>query len=300
MNKNLLWALSAKCPFDCSYCYLKFNEKYNPMPLDLPDLDLKGKLNAIDRFKNLYVKNAFLAGGEILCNNDLEQIVNYIAKMEINNIVCTNGIYLTNAIFVKLLKENKIKAISISLDSSFPQYTNHYKNYKVNGWNIIVDNISKIRSIVYNNNLKTKLGIYMVLTSKNLNDLSNLYLMCSNMGIDYFVFQPITLPHNHYLYNELFLSKKLIKNLVMEYKKIEKRKAETLFPSSMYFRLLCDCIEEKKIEEICNKDALLFMDSNGQITNCPKKMFDEDCEFNLDCINMWLLSNFDKFLEGKL
>jgi len=300
LSKNALWAFSGRCPFNCSYCYLKFSEKYNPMPLDLSDLNLKGKLDAINKLKSLGVMNIFLAGGEPLCNNDLEQTADYIVKMEMKNIICTNGIYLTSEIFIKLLMENKIMAISVSLDSSFPQYTNHYKNYNIDGWDRIVGNIKKIRTIIHNNNLKTKLGIYMVLTSKNLNDLSSLYSLCGGIGIDYFVFQPITLHIEHSLHDELFLSSKTINDLITEYKKIENQKIETLFPSRKYFQLLCDCIEEKQINETCNKDKLLFMDSGGRITNCPNEKIKKKCEFNLDCINMWLLSNFDNFLENKI
>lgn len=138
------------------------------------------------------------AGAEPLLNNQIIEIIKKLKSFNKKVVLCTNDIISNDNLWDKLLVLD-IDAISFSLDSYKKEY-NDYVRVK-NSWQMVTNNILNIKSKIKQKNLKTKIGVYSVITKMNLQDLYETYKFCSNdLCVDYYIYQPITLPPQHPLH----------------------------------------------------------------------------------------------------
>lgn len=328
MKKTILWALNSKCLFKCRYCYLNFSEDNNPIKniknKESEDIIEEEAIKFISELKENGIERIFIAGAEPLSNpKKTFNIIKYIKRYNLQVILCTNG-YMLDKYYEQII-DSKIDGISISLDSHNKQYNNKYRQYPTNnGWNQVVKGITLLRKKKEIEKANIKIGVYTVVTKKNIKDLEKTYEFVVGLGLDYYIFQPIYLQKNHKLFNELALDKSNVEELNYIIEKLYSKRLKTKLPNTEYIELVLKSIQEEK-KEIMNCFAgenLFFITPDGNIHVCPssnsiiqekekitirdnlRKIFVENnykvhkCnKFSEDCVNMWQLMAFDEILE---
>lgn len=320
---TLLWALNSKCNFHCKYCYLDFDKDKNPInnrnTVGIQKISDKKIFKFIGELKRYNINRVFLAGAEPLLDIiSILSIIKAIKKEGIQVVLCTNG-YLIEKYYKEIIVSH-LDAISISLDSYNKKYNNTYRGYPTNdGFEKVINGIKIIKE-----KSKIKVGVYSVLTKKNLEDLEKTYKFVSNLYCDYFIYQPVFLNENSKLYKELVIDKKDINKFKIIIEKLYNIKSNTLLPNKEYSNKIIQSIlrKEKCIKECFAGRDLFFITPDGSIHACPsskkipyekekikidelnlekvfleKKLAVSECyDFSEDCVNMWQLMAFNEIL----
>lgn len=323
-NIQILWALKSNCNMRCRYCYFSKEESNNLSYDNKNDLDINKILQVIKNFNK--IKRVFIAGGEPLIYNDTFELIKILKEQKCQVVLCTNGLLLNSKIILQKLIDLKIDAISISLDSYDENYTNFWRQSlkKENVFGNVVTGISKLIKIKDEQRSKLKVGIYSVLTKNNISHLEKTYTFINNLGVDYYVFQPVSLEHNnkYYMYSLNVNNKSELKEAVIRLKEMN---LKCKLPNDKYLEMLIETLDENKtyLEQCICKNNLYFITPDGLIWNCPsskyintisanfdksildvfelnyfnKHISELSCNlYSKDCINVYQLINFDEFL----
>lgn len=314
-NIIILWALGSNCNLQCEYCYFGIPEN-KALRSEAPDINTQQALDFIKDVSKTNIKRICIAGAEPLFNRDIFKIFKALKEARIPSILSTNGTFITRKVAEQLI-ENNLIAVFISLDSHKAEYHNKWRgefHTTIQGIKNLVAQKQKTKS-------KIKIGIYAVMTKENIGDLIETMDFVINLGVDYFVFQPVWLPKNNPLYKQLSLTERqsvALNCLIFEAKK---RRNKITIPNDKYLALLKKNFAKQNIHYIkncfCGKD-FFFIDPKGNIYNCPstfkinttshllnikqdkfsdlvsrigtEKQKSTECKFfSLDCIPMWEL-----------
>lgn len=324
---TILWAINSKCKFKCKYCYLNFPIDENPINninnIEEKDIDEEKIIKFISRFRELDIGRVFIAGAEPLSYADKTfKIINKLKENNIQVILCTNG-YTLEKHYREIINSG-IDAVSISLDSYDKEYNNKYRQYpNSDGWEKVVNGIKLLIDEKSKKESNLKIGIYTVLTKLNINHLEKTHDFLDNLGIDYYIFQPIYLNKGENLYNELVLDKNDVLHLKKVISAIYENKKATRLPNSNYINMMIKAIEKENvtIKKCFAGENLFFITPDGGIHMCPssKCIVNEKNKFNInedlkdlfikhkyninecdkfseDCVNMWQLMAFDEII----
>lgn len=218
---------------------------------------------------------------------------------------------LTNLTFLptyteSLFSEQLISNLSFSLDS----LNKDYNLYIRGAHDTVFQNIEKILYYKKHYNSNVELGLYVVVTKKNINNLIPLIDWTIEKGIDYITLQAVYLPGTHKYYNELSLTKNNVKKLNQVFDYLMENKNH-IRVSGTLLRYITNILIDKK--NICVENCFVehnsqyyFIDGNGNIKTCTTKnnivgsisnselkIYDNpspnNCckEFCLDCIGIW-------------
>lgn len=309
--KQVLWAINDCCPYNCQYCYLSFDKDHNPIVKD----ENQNIDTILDFLRDQSIQIVFLAGAEPLLNNQIIEIIKKLKSFNKKVVLCTNGIISNDNLWDKLLVLD-IDAISFSLDSYKKEY-NDYVRVK-NSWQIVTDNILNIKSKIKQKNLKTKIGVYSVITKMNLQDLYETYKFCSNdLCVDYYIYQPITLPPLHPLHKKLVIDRNNIADLKNQITQINNSELNVYIPNNNYNNLMYKGLRKNKLKKCFINNNFIFIMPDGLYSQCPcfkakreirnlkhinnkdfEHLIDCDC-FSEECSNIYQLLNFMEILNER-
>jgi MoaA/NifB/PqqE/SkfB family radical SAM enzyme len=246
-------------------------------------------------------------------------------------VICTNGLPLQNPAVCTALLEDGADAVSVSLDSHDHTYNDHWRPDRTgSGWHGVV---TGIRTLVQRRDaLKSlcKVGLYMVVTALNVHHIVKTAQLAMELGLDYFVFQPVSLSSTHPHSDILSLNCSHIVGIDVELGRLYREALDLLLPTQEYVAL-----ERKAIIAGCPEYMadcfggrdLFFIEPDGSVWDCPSylkiaktpttrrtsirhsaptEIFSlarrsecTDCEyFSVDCVNMWHLMSFNRILGG--
>lgn len=336
---TILWALQSPCNLGCLYCYYGTLEDdlNRKQPLDISelshvgynDLTLESILKFIETINSKLVNRIFIAGGEPLNWKGAFEVMEELKNKNCEIIICTNGLPLLNENTSKWIIDNKIDAVSISLDSINFEYNDNWRIDKSGrGGQGVINGISKLIQLKKVSKSNIKIGVYCVVSKKNISHILDTCKFLNEIGIDYFIIQPISLTQDHKLYTELSLDethipeiKELIRSLLSSNVKIK-------LPNDKYFKLLVDTLPENSFYNIkgCfgGRD-LFFIQPDGSVWDCPsiykkrntpqseylsilnqsadyifsdsRRLKNTDCSvMSKNCVNMWQLMSFNEIL----
>lgn len=163
----VVWNFTNLCNLRCRHCYQNAGEKTE-------QLSLEDRLRVIDELEENFVPTLAFSGGEPLCDPEFFAVAQYAASKEIYLSVATNGVLLTEDT-CKKLKDHGIQYVEVSLESSYPEYHDHFRG--IPGlWEKTVRGIE--------NAVKSGLmvGVAPTITRENLRDLPNLYRFVKELG----------------------------------------------------------------------------------------------------------------------
>jgi len=320
---SLLWALQSSCNLFCRYCY--FSDNYPDSPKGDNDLQIETILNFITKFEEGLISRVFIAGGEPLLIKSLPNLIKSLKTSGCKIIICTNGLPLTNARLSTFLCEY-VDAVSISLDSHEAEYNDYWRVDKSRrGWSSVVEGIKTLLFAKKNYKSNIKIGVYTVLTKMNLYSILETAKFISNLGVDYYVVQPVSLPTNHYLFDDLVLTKNDYSCLEQKLSLLQNANFPMKLPPRDYFEKILKSVMTTDFleQQSCfGGRELYFIKPDGTVWDCPstykiantpqnkhftiigqkpseifKKNKKKKClYFSQDCVNMWALMAFDKLL----
>jgi MoaA/NifB/PqqE/SkfB family radical SAM enzyme len=338
---TVLWALRSPCNLGCDYCYFGTLEEDRETPptqpgqlSHLPHGDLT--LAAITRFLSTVdrssVKRVFLAGGEPLIWPPIGQVVTTLTDAGVEVVVCTNGIPLNRPEIRRLLLDNGVRGVSVSLDSADPDINDLHRPARngKDGWHAVV---SGIQALVHDrgHRARPRIGLYSVITRSNVAGLPATARFAASLGVDYFVPQPVSLDPEHRLHEELALRSGDLPALIGAFDAVYDAALGFELPAHGYPEQVASTVRHdlQLVHGCFGGHRLAFIQPDGTVWDCPSshkiaamaragaqrsiashtaaELFPArvntggcDCPFySGDCVNMWpLVQDFDRFLTA--
>lgn len=338
---TLLWAPRSPCTLGCLYCYFGIlggpeDRRTGPSrPGELShvgrnDLALEHILTFIATMEPGLVRRVFVAGGEPLVWRGTVPMLLALKERGIEIIVCSNGLPLQKPALCHTLLDLPIDAISISLDSHDALYNDTWRpDRSGQGWAGVVRGIQTMVQARNERRSRTKIGIYSVVTQKNLTHALPTGQFIARLGVDYFVIQPVSLASDHQLFYELSLDARHHDAFTQAIADLQQAGLRLHLPHPHYVRRVQQTLSREPppiVTRCFGGRDLFFIEPDGSVWDCPSMLKigatppEEHCSiqrqpaaqlfsptrrsrntgcslFTQDCVNMWQLMAFDSILS---
>lgn len=338
---TLLWALRSACNMGCTYCYFGTIEEHQASPptragtlshLSRDDLAITDIEAFAGTLPGSAVKRIFIAGGEPLIWPRTLDIAAMIKAAGIQVVLCTNGIPLNRADITEQIISLGVDSVSVSLDSPDPAYNDHYRRAR-NHQHGHADVVAGARRLLdaRADRTRPRVGLYMVVTRRNIQQVTTMGRLAADLGMDYFVPQPISLAPGHPLQAELGLSSDHVARVTTELALLYDARLNISLPDRSYAASFAATLRSELpgfVAGCFGGHTLFFIEPDGSVWDCPsylkiaatppsrhrtirggdaRRLFGpahRDCPadcalFSRDCVNMWPLTGFDDFLPDR-
>lgn len=339
---TLLWAPRSPCTLGCLYCYfgtLGGPEDRSSGPSRLGelshvghnDVSLEQILAFVSTIEPGLVRRAFIAGGEPLVWKGILPMLQALKEHGIEIVVCSNGLPLQRPAMCHTLLDLSIAAISVSLDSHDELYNDTWRpDRSGQGWKGVVQGIQTMVRLRNERQSHTKIGIYSVLTQKNLAHALPTGKFVADLGVDYYVIQPVSLAKDHPLHHELSLDAHHHDAFMQAITDLQQAGLNLYLPHPRYVSRVQQTLSREPlpiIQQCFGGRDLFFIQPDGSVWDCPssykiqqtspdqhrsikntsatdlfsreRRCRNTDCTlFSVDCVNMWQLMSFDSILQG--
>ncbi|MEU7982882.1 radical SAM protein [Micromonospora sp. NPDC049081] len=334
---TLLWALRSPCNLGCRYCYFGTIEEHREaMPqqsgamshLARTDLDLTAITAFVHTLPGSRVKRIFIAGGEPLIWPPVMEVIAAIKAADVQVVLCTNGIPLNRPELVDRIITLGVDAVSVSVDSPDARYNDTWRPAR-NGKHGHQDVIGGIQALIAARGSRPspKVGLYSVITRLNIDVIRAGAVLASELGCDYFVPQPIALDRGHALHTQLSLTGGDADPMSEAFTQLYHSGMPVRLPDPSYPGKVVDSITHESgfVSGCFGGTNLFFIQPDGSLYDCPSSLKitatatartirDADAHtlfaaagpctdcalFSRDCVNMWPLMGFDRFLTEQV
>ena len=268
-----IWKINSDCNLRCKHCYFYGSEKYSTKN----DLSFDEICNVINQISELGIAEIRLTGGEVFLHKDIFRIIKFIKAKGLSVIITTNGTLITNKLAKDLSKiiNPYVDIVRVSLDGATSATHDITR-----GTGVFEKAINSIKLLKQNN---IKVFVPSVITSKNVNELADLYNFLNKIKVNQLTLTKIV-PMN-FSQNDLIPSfEDLIYNSARMYEQIKDTDFITvdnrLFTSYNFLqdenakKLLYKFAElntrkEFNLECHCNPDKSFYIDADGTVYLCP-------------------------------
>lgn len=283
------WHVTSSCNLRCVHCF--YNETDYSDPNELSVEQAQNLANELAQ--NLGIVKIILTGGEPFLRPDIMDIIEIFKRNNVSVFIQTNGLLINDEQIKRLSKifSPYLDVLQISLDASTEQTFQ-----KIRGSSHFSSLLEIIKKLVNNN---IKVSINCTVNSYNINEISELYDVCRELGVMDFVvsrFKPCNDSHRHimpddeslmFLATELLNKEKIYKNsetflalnLFSIFDLINNPDIEKIFSQEKY---------KRKIEEFptpnyisCNHNDRLNIQSNGNVYMCMEAICENGCLGNV-------------------
>ncbi len=338
---TLLWALRSPCNLSCQYCYFGTVEEQSPRGtasarpgtlshIRRDDLPLCDMMTFISTFPSHCVNRVFVAGGEPLVWRGTLSVLTGLKARGCEVIVCSNGLPLQKVEMCRALLDLLVDAISISLDSHDAHYNDYWRRDKSGqGWHSVVRGIQTLVQQRNARRMPTQIGVYSVISQQNLDHIVDTGRFVADLGVDYFIVQPISLTPDHTLHDELSLDARHKRVFVQQVQQLRQVVSDIHLAHPEYIQQVITTLTSGSLpmtKGCFGGRDLFFIEPNGSIWDCPsvykiqntpsdqylsiknasaehlfsqeRRCRNTDCSlFSQDCVNMWQLMAFDSILR---
>ncbi|MFH0731399.1 MAG: radical SAM protein [Candidatus Omnitrophota bacterium] len=168
-----------RCIF-CALDYLSYQTRFL-------DFDILRK--TVTQAASLGVKSIMYAGeGEPLLNKDIDKIVLFTKKCEIDVAITTNGVLLSKAVSEKIL--SSLAWIRISLNAATPGNYARVHRARKQDFSIVLDNIKAAVLIKKQKKSPVVIGVQFLMIPENVHEALTLAKILKGMGVDYLTIKP--------------------------------------------------------------------------------------------------------------
>jgi radical SAM protein with 4Fe4S-binding SPASM domain len=170
--------ITSKCNLSCKHCFIG-ERGYKD------ELNTKEIQNLLLTLKDMGTYQVYIMGGEPFCREDIMEIIEFIKSLNMTLSVNTNATLIKKEHCKKLSKmlNNDTDWIQISLDGAKSQTHDFIRNSNV--FNIVIDNIKMMAQ--YN----IPIRVNTVVTNINIDELSDIYKLCTQIGVQRINFNPL-------------------------------------------------------------------------------------------------------------
>ncbi|MEE9615140.1 MAG: radical SAM protein [Thermodesulfobacteriota bacterium] len=176
-------ATAGGCNHRCTFCALDYMEyKANLLDTEL----LKTRLTEMGR---LGVKSIMYAGeGEPLLHKNVGEIINHTKGSGMDVAITTNGVCMTE----KLAKEAlaSVTWVKVSINAGTAKTYSEIHGTKPEDFTKVIENIRTAIKLREENDLKTTIGIQLILLEENAGEVITLAKLAKDIGADYLVVKP--------------------------------------------------------------------------------------------------------------
>jgi len=334
---TLLWALRSHCAsHGCLYCYFGTIQEHRdarpatPGALShlSPDDLTAPEISAFARtLGDSAVRRVFLAGGEPLLWRPIAGLIEILKAQGLEVVVCTSGVALARAEISAALVSLGVDAVSVSLDSADPGRNDAWRppRHDDDGHARVIQGIRTLISCRGSLD-RPRTGIYSVITRLNIGDITAVPRLAAELGCDYAVPQPVSLPAGHKLASVLGLTGQHLPELHREFTALYAAGLPVRLPAPSYPGHVAAAVTSPAghVPGCFGGHTLYFIEPDGSVWDCPSSLkiaatpvqdrrsiknadasvlFAQPCSpardcalFSVDCVNMWPLHGFDAML----
>lgn len=326
---TLLWALRSPCAFACPHCYFGTVDEHKEHPPEqagalshLSRTDLPA--DAITAFARTLpgspVGRVVIAGGEPLDWPGTLGVVSLIKDAGCQVVIATNGIPLTRPYVVARLVELGVDGVSVSLDSADPNLNDQMRPSRSGrfGHRDVLEGIGALLKARAGHSAP-KVGIYTVITRSRPQEITDVARLAADLGVDYYVPQPMSLPPGHALFTRMCHTPADVGNVAAHLDELYRDPRGLALPDPSYAGRFIEAISTQDgghVPECFGGARLAFVEPDGSVWDCPsdrriaatlpdkrrslrgadaRTLFAArpactDCAlFSRDCVNMWPL-----------
>lgn len=187
-----IWTMTNACNFTCTYCSNHRGGKY-------PDLFKEGRTKTLttEQGKQLIkvmqdASAIYYCGGEPTLRKDLPELLEYSTKLNMFNMINTNGSLIGNLLLKPAYKNflMHMDVLIISLDSLIPSKLASLYNVKETFAKNILRNILLLR--ILREFVPFKLTANTVITNETIHDSFDILDWCNDLGL---TFSPVAMNH---------------------------------------------------------------------------------------------------------
>lgn len=335
---TLLWALRSPCAFKCPHCYFGTIEEHKDNPPEqkgvlshLSRADLSaGALTAFARtLADSPVERVIIAGGEPLDWPAALEIISVIKEAGCQVVIATNGIPLTRPHVVERLVTLGVDAVSVSLDSADADTNDRMRPSRSGrfGYHEVLNGIRALLE-AREGRSAPRVGIYTVVTRSRPQEITDVARLAADIGVDYYVPQPISLTTSHMLFDALSHTPSDVAGVSEHLDRLYSNQQGLTLPDPSYVQRFIAAIstqDSAQVPDCFGGARLFFIQPDGSVWDCPsdrriaataphqrrtirdgdaRTLFATrpactDCSlFSRDCVNMWpLVLDMPRLLE---
>lgn len=339
-DATLLWALRSPCAFACPHCYFGTIEEHKQVPptevgvlshlsrADLPARALKAFARTL---AGSPIERVVIAGGEPLDWPATLEVIELIKEAGCQVVIATNGVPLTRPQVAERLIALGVDGVSVSLDSADAQ-TNDRLRPSRSGRFGYVDVLAGIRALLEarGDRPAPRVGIYTVVMRERPQEITDMAHLADQLGVDYYVPQPISLTPDHKLFEELTHRREDVQAVAEQLARLYDEPGRLALPDPSYARRFIAAISTQDsghVPDCFGGARLFFVQPDGSVWDCPsdrriaataperrRTIRDGDARmlfadrpactncslFSRDCVNMWpLVLDMPRLLNGE-
>lgn len=336
---TLLWGLRSPCAFACPHCYFGTIEEHKVAPpnqlgilshLSRTDLPAQALMDFARTLADSPVERVVIAGGEPLDWPGALDVIALIKQAGCEVVVATNGIPLTRPRVVERLVDIEVDGVSVSLDSADAATNDRLRPSRSGrfGYDQVLEGIRALLD-ARGEKPSPRVGIYTVVMRPRPREIGDVARLATELGVDYYVPQPISLANDHHLFEELAHRPEDVAAVADELDALYADPGRLALPDPSYARRFVEAIstnDSGHVEGCFGGARLFFIQPDGTLWDCPSdrriaatppeqrrtirgadaatlftaKPACTDCDlFSRDCVNMWPLMDLSQMLNGE-
>ncbi|MGV9269439.1 radical SAM protein [Kitasatospora sp. NPDC003701] len=279
---TLLWALRSPCSFGCPHCYFGELEEHKEALPEGPGLLSHIPVRDIDRtvmeafartLADSPVERVILAGGEPLDWLPTLSLIKTIKEAGCEVVVATNGVPLTRPGIARQLVDLGVDGVSVSLDSADATVNDRLRPSRSGrvGHREVLDGIRTLLS-ERGSGPSPRVGIYTVVIRDRPHEITKVAHLAREIGVDYYVPQPISLPPDHKLFAERCHTPSDVPAVEDELRRLQQEAGGLTIPDPAYIRQFAASISTQdsgRVEDCFGGAQLFFIQPDGSVWDCP-------------------------------
>lgn len=337
---TLLWALRSACAFACPHCYFGTIEEHKDNPpaqagalshLSRTDLPAEAVTAFARTLAGSDVERVVIAGGEPLDWPGALAVIALIKEAGCQVVIATNGVPLTRPPVTQRLMELGVDGVSVSLDCADARANDAMRPSRSGrfGYGDVVEGIKALLD-ARGDRSAPQVGIYTVVTRSSPHEITAVGRLAGELGVDYFVPQPISLPPDHQLFDRMCHTPGDVAAARAHLDRLYRDPHGLNLPDPSYVQRFVSAIsthDSGHVADCFGGARLFFIEPDGSLWDCPsdRRIASTPAEqrrtiqggdartlfatrppctncsmFSRDCVNMWpLVLDMPRLLNPK-
>ncbi len=254
-RREVLWEITGNCNQQCRYCYdtRTFGVQ----------IDRQRAMDICQMIREHRWEHVHITGGETLLFPDLAEICDALSAQQV---YLTTNLTLLGEREIAVLTKPNVVSIAVSLDALRPAVNDALRGNTV----LVIEHLKRLLTLRKQGMITAQIRIHAVMTRYNLKDLFELLAWAKAIGIDEVSCQPVHLDPAHPCYGELSLTAEDLPEIRKIYA-LEKQLFASRYGNT-HQELLEIYYENAQVRIWgCTKECICYIDSQGQLWNCPLK-----------------------------
>lgn len=254
-RREVLWEITGNCNQQCRYCY-------DTRTLGV-QIDRQRAMDICQMIREHRWEHVHITGGETLLFPDLAEICDALSAQQV---YLTTNLTLLGEREIAVLTKPNVVSIAVSLDALRPVVNDALRGNTV----LVIEHLKRLLTLRKQGMITAQIRIHAVMTRYNLKDLFELLAWAKAIGIDEVSCQPVHLDLAHPCYGELSLTAEDLPEIRKIYA-LEKQLFASRYGNT-HQELLEIYYENAQVRIWgCTKECICYIDSQGQLWNCPLK-----------------------------